>query len=82
MASYVVLVILLISGCYFVQGITVNYKILSKLYLPYTYDPEKMYGLDEAAAEQFSYDEKTKLLYSVGKFSVNDAQPGKRLIEL
>lgn len=63
--------IFLIGLLFSVNGISsrlvVKHKILSTLYLPYTYDPTPTYGLGEDAAEQLAYDKDSKIVYSVGK---------------
>jgi len=66
MRILLVLAALVSLGC----GITVKYKILSTLYLPYTYDPAEAYALKEDAAEQMSFDKDNQILYSVGKLEL------------
>lgn len=58
---------LLLSVFHGVTGVTVDYEILSRLYLPYMYDPTPMYELDKGVAEQIAYDKEDKIIYCAGK---------------
>lgn len=52
------------------NGSRVSYKILSNVYLPYTYDPSPAYALGEDATEQVAYDKHAKIIYSIGKLVI------------
>ena len=44
----------------------ISYTILSRVYLPYSYDPET-FAFGEDASEQVAYDSQRKFIYSIGK---------------
>ena len=52
--------------CVSASNVTLDYQILSRLYVPYTYEPEPTYALGEESVEQLAYDKDAQLVYTGG----------------
>ena len=66
MKQFCTFVLLLITVIDVGYALNITLNKLSTIFLPYQYSPI-MYGMQQNAAEQLSYDADRKILYTVGK---------------